>query len=105
MSHTPGPFELESYPDMDGYKIRGGGQIFGGRKRLLAVVKNQDSAPVYESQDNARLFAAAPDLLAFVREQEAATVCICNFKAAGYTEMPCIKCAARELISKVEGWS
>ena len=60
MAHTKGPHTLESiFPDEDGYKI-----VKEGRKpRLLAVVKNQGSAPIYEAKDNALLYAAAPELL------------------------------------------
>jgi hypothetical protein len=61
--HTPGPWELDQYPDVDGYKIRGGKTAFRSGPRVLAIVKDQGSAPLYESQANARLIAAAPDLL------------------------------------------
>ena len=47
------------HPDEDGYKI----VKVGRTPRLLAVVKNQSSSPVYEARDNALLYAASPDLL------------------------------------------
>ena len=56
---TPGPHTLDSiFADIDGYKIVKEGRV----PRLLAVVKNQDSAPVYEAQANAHLYAAAPEM-------------------------------------------
>ena len=53
---TPGPHTLDSiFPDQDGFKI-----VKEGRNpRLLAIVKNQGSAPVYEAQGNASLYASA----------------------------------------------
>ena len=65
---TPGPHKLDSiFPDEDGYKI-----VKDTRTpRLLAIVKNQGSAPVYEAQANAYLYAAALEMyeaLKFVQD-------------------------------------
>lgn len=56
-----------------------------------------------DTDANAHLIAAAPDLLAFVMAQFASTVCICAFKASGYTDIPCTRCDAESLIAKAEG--
>ncbi len=64
IKHTPGPWRMSEFPDIDGYKIYGGRTAFNSKPRLLAVVKNQGTATMDESQNNARLFFYAPDLLA-----------------------------------------
>lgn len=62
-NHTPVPWNMSQFPDMDGYKIYGGKLAFRNGPRLLAVVKNQDTATMDESEYNAHLFLAAPELL------------------------------------------
>lgn len=68
--HTPGPWTLAStFPDIDGYKVKGGSLAFSNVQRVIAVVKNQGSRPVVEdSLSDARLIAAAPDLLAAAKK-------------------------------------
>lgn len=68
-AHTPGPWKLDSeFPDIDGFKVRGGSLAFRKGPRLIAVVKNQDERPIVEdSLSDAHLVAAAPDLLFLVR--------------------------------------
>ena len=61
--HTPGPWILDQFSAGIGYEIRGGNTAFRKGPRLLAIVKDQESAPVNESRANSRLIAAAPELL------------------------------------------
>jgi hypothetical protein len=68
--HTPGPWTLDStFPDPDGYKVRGGSLIFRKGPRLIAIVKNQGDSPITEDHlSDARLIAAAPDLLEALKD-------------------------------------
>lgn len=70
VKHTPGPWVLDSiFPDIDGYKIRGGTLSYRKGPRLIAVVKKQDQSPLSEDhQATAHLIAAAPDLLEALRD-------------------------------------
>jgi hypothetical protein len=71
--HTPGPWTLDSaFPDIDGYKVRGGTLVFRKGPRLIAVVKNQGDSPIAEDHlSDARLIAAAPDLLSALKKMRA----------------------------------
>ena len=105
--HTPGPWKLDStFPDPDGYKIRGGSLVFRKGPRLIAVVKNQGDRPIVEdSLSDARLIAAAPDLLAALKTAEGHLS-----EELGYKELhPIGHCpvldVVRAAIAKAEGLS
>ncbi len=70
--HTPIPWILAStFPDIDGYKVRGGSLVFRKGPRLIAVVKNQGDSPIDEDNlSNARLIAAAPDMYEALKAYE-----------------------------------
>jgi hypothetical protein len=69
--HTPGPWRLDPYSGDSGYTVWGGGTAYRKGPRVLAIVKNQSSAPVNESRFNAHLIAASPDLLEVCKKAQA----------------------------------
>lgn len=111
--HTPGPWRVEVTSDGwdgktthivggDGMSVLSG---WGYDAWGLSWGASSAESTVEENAVNpdACLIAAAPDLLAFVKAQFASTVCICAFKASGYTDIPCTRCDAESLITKAEG--
>lgn len=95
MSHTPGPWEVDSEGGMLPCVVAGDKLIYQSARGLGI----EDNATI---EANARLIAAAPDLL------EALRATLAQWTMAGYGECAdetcgCIQGQARRAIAKAEG--
>ena len=67
MAYTPGPWEIHHYGDNEG-------DIHGSDGTLVCMMREGDTAPDADWEDDARLIAAAPKMFAALQDAQSTLV-------------------------------